>query len=73
MAKPTISEPFTEAAKKLRAEVEYIRSTSPLPGDKGTEVEDILKAFLNQHWLRIISCLWLLIASVVVKFYFIKT
>jgi len=72
MAKPTISEPFTEAAKKLRGGRIYSVHQSAAD-DKGTGGEDILKAFLNQHGLRIISYLGPFIARLVVKFYFIKT
>lgn len=46
---PTITGLFAEAAKKLRADFEYIRATNPHSGDKGEEVENILKKFLNDH------------------------
>lgn len=49
MEKPTISALFTDAATKLRHDFEFIRSSSPHAGEKGAEVEEILKAFLNQH------------------------
>lgn len=49
METPTISELFTKASHQLRAKFEFIRSSNPHPGGKGTEVEDILKEFLNSH------------------------
>jgi hypothetical protein len=49
MEQPTIASLFKEAARKLRADFEYIRTTNPHPGDKGEEAEGILKAFLNAH------------------------
>jgi hypothetical protein len=45
----TISELFSEAANRLRAEFEFARSTNPHPGEKGAEVEEVLKSFLNSH------------------------
>ena len=49
MEKPTISALFNDAAKKLRSDFEYIRSSNPHAGEKGTEVEEILRTFFNQH------------------------
>lgn len=49
MEKPTISALFNDAAKKLRSDFEYIRTSNPHAGEKGTEAEDILRIFLNQH------------------------
>ena len=49
MGKTTISKLLSKAAKLLRGEFEYIRESSPLSGDKGEEVEDILRKFLNSH------------------------
>jgi len=49
MQKPTISTLFNDAAQKLRSDFEYIRSSNPHAGEKGAEVEEILKTFLNQH------------------------
>lgn len=46
---PTIARLFSEAAELLRAEFEYVRKTNPHPGEKGAEVEEVLKDFLNQH------------------------
>lgn len=49
MEKYTISGLLTEAAKKLRSDFEYIRSSNPNPSDKGEEAEEILRQFLNHH------------------------
>ena len=49
METPTISGLLAEAGKKLRSDFDYIRSTNPHPGEKGAEVEVVLKKFLNQH------------------------
>jgi hypothetical protein len=45
----TISGLLTEAAKKLRSDFEFIRTTNPHSGDKGQEAEEILRQFLNHH------------------------
>ena len=45
----TVAQLFTEAARKLRAEFEYIRSTNPHSGEKGSEAEGVLRDFLNHH------------------------
>lgn len=49
MSKITISGLLSDAAKLLRADFEFIRKSNPHPGDKGKEVENILKEFLNTH------------------------
>jgi len=49
MDKPTISKLFSDAAKRLRTEFEFIRSSQPHSAEKGIEVENILKSFLNSH------------------------
>lgn len=49
MGKQTISKLLSEAAKLLRHEFEFIRTSSPHPGEKGEEAEIILKNFLNLH------------------------
>jgi len=49
MGKPTISSLISDAAKLLRDEFEYIRKSLPHSGEKGEEVEKILKEFLNSH------------------------
>jgi hypothetical protein len=49
MVDPTIASLFRDAAKLLRARFEVIRSTNPHAGEKGAEVEEILKQFLNEH------------------------
>ena len=49
MNTPTIASLFADAAKVLRAELEFIRQSNPHPGEKGAEVEEILKKFLNNH------------------------
>lgn len=49
MADTTIAGLFTEAAKRLRADFEYVRITNPHQGEKGEEVESVLKTFLNAH------------------------
>jgi len=45
----TVAQLFNEAAKKLRAEFEFIRSTNPHPGEKGNEAENVVRDFLNHH------------------------
>ena len=45
----TISKLFYDAAKLLRAEFTYTRSTNPIAPEKGEEVENIVKKFLNSH------------------------
>jgi hypothetical protein len=45
----TVAQLFNDAAKKLRAEFEYIRSTNPHPGEKGAEAENVVRDFLNHH------------------------
>jgi len=50
--KPTVAKLFTDAAKLLRAQFEYARSSQPHPGSKGQAVEAILKDFLNAHLPR---------------------
>lgn len=47
--KPTIASLFSDAAKVLRAEFEYVRTTNPHSGEKGAEAEEIVKKFLNNH------------------------
>ena len=49
MGKPTISSLISDAAKLLRDEFAYIRKSLPHSGEKGEEVEKILKEFLNSH------------------------
>jgi len=49
MEKPTISSLLSDAAKLLRSEFEFIRSSNPHAAEKGSEVEGILRTFLNQH------------------------
>src|ERR1700722_16905783 len=44
----TVAQLFAEAAKKLRAEFEFIRS-NPHPGEKGAEAETVVQTFLNHH------------------------
>lgn len=44
-----ISKLFLDAAKLLRADFEFARSSNPLSAEKGAEVEDVLKSFLNSH------------------------
>jgi hypothetical protein len=46
---PTVAQLFNEAAKKLRAEFEFIRTTNPHPGEKGAEAEQVVQDFLNHH------------------------
>src|SRR3984957_17133214 len=46
---PTVAQLFNEAAKKLRAEFEFIRKTNPHPGEKGAEAENAVRDFLNHH------------------------
>jgi hypothetical protein len=45
----TVSQLFNEAAKKLKAEFEYIRTTNPHSGEKGADAEDVVRTFLNHH------------------------
>jgi hypothetical protein len=45
----TVAQLFNDAAKKLRAEFEFIRSTNPHPGEKGAEAEKVVRDFLNHH------------------------
>jgi len=45
----TVAQLFNDAAKKLRAEFEFIRSTNPHPGEKGAEAENVVRDFLNHH------------------------
>lgn len=45
---PTRSQIFTEASKKLRQELERAKNI-PHSGEKGKEVENILKDFLREH------------------------
>lgn len=52
MDKPTVAGLFTDAAKLLRAQFEYTRSSQPHAGSKGQAVEGILKDFLNAHLPR---------------------
>jgi hypothetical protein len=40
---------FKEAGNRLRADFEFIRSTNPHSGERGTEGEEVLKQFLNKH------------------------
>lgn len=47
MTAPTISSLFTDAAKRLRTEFKTVRSSIPHPLEKGEEVEEILRTFLN--------------------------
>lgn len=49
MKNPSISDLFTQAARKLTAEFESIRGTSPHPTATGTETEEALITFLNDH------------------------
>ncbi len=49
MAQPTVTTLLADAAKQLRADFEYVRRTNPHAGEKGEEVEQILKTFLNRH------------------------
>ncbi len=44
----TVAQLFNEAAKKLRAEFEFIR-TNPHSGEKGAEAENVVRDFLNHH------------------------
>jgi len=44
----TVAQLFAEAAKKLRAEFEFIRS-NPHAGEKGAEAETVVQTFLNHH------------------------
>jgi hypothetical protein len=45
----TVAQLFNDAAKKLRAEFEFIRTTNPHPGEKGNEAENVVRDFLNHH------------------------
>jgi hypothetical protein len=45
----TVAQLFNDAAKKLRAEFEFIRKTNPHPGEKGDEAENVVRDFLNHH------------------------
>jgi hypothetical protein len=45
----TIASLFEQAALKLRSDFEYIRASNPHAGEKGQEVEAILRDFLNSH------------------------
>jgi hypothetical protein len=45
----TVAQLFNDAAKKLRAEFEFIRTTNPHPGEKGAEAEKVVQDFLNHH------------------------
>jgi hypothetical protein len=45
----TVAQLFNDAAKKLRAEFEFIRTTNPHPGEKGNEAETVVRDFLNHH------------------------
>jgi hypothetical protein len=49
MGKQTISSLLAGAARLLRQEFEFIRKSNPHPGEKGEEVQEILKKFLNSH------------------------
>lgn len=49
MEKPTIASLLSDAAQLLRNEFEFIRKSNPHSAEKGSEVEDILRTFLNQH------------------------
>lgn len=49
MEKQTISGLLSDAAQFLRNEFEYIRKSNPHSAEKGSEVESILRNFLNQH------------------------
>jgi hypothetical protein len=49
MEKTTISKLLRETAKHLRSEFEYIRVSNPHAAEKGAEVENVLRTFLNQH------------------------
>jgi hypothetical protein len=44
----TVAQLFNNAAKKLRAEFEFIK-TNPHPGEKGDEAENAVRHFLNHH------------------------
>jgi len=52
MGRQTISSLLSDASKKLRTDFEYIRKTNPHAGEKGEEVQEILKHFLNSHLPR---------------------
>jgi hypothetical protein len=45
----TVAQLFNDAAKKLRADFEFIRTTNPHPGEKGAEAENVVRDFLNHH------------------------
>jgi hypothetical protein len=49
MEDPTIASLLSDAAKYLRGEFEFIRSTNKHAGDAGEEVQEVLKKFLNKH------------------------
>ncbi len=49
MSNITIPGLLSDAAKLLHDEFEFIRKSNPHSGDKGEEVENILKEFLNTH------------------------
>jgi hypothetical protein len=48
----TVAELFTAAGARLRADFEYHRTTALHQGEKGIEVEEILRVFLNAHLPR---------------------
>lgn len=47
--KQTIASLISQAAKKLHNDFDYIRNTNSHAGEKGSETEDAVRKFLNDH------------------------
>lgn len=49
MTELTVPQLFEAAGRQLKQDFERIRETNPHSGEKGSELEDVLRRFLNQH------------------------
>ena len=49
MNEQTVPQLFEAAGRQLHAEFVHIMETNPHSGEKGSELEDVLRRFLNQH------------------------
>lgn len=45
----SVSDLFTQAARRLKTEFDYVRNTNPHAATKGSEAEKVLREFLNKH------------------------
>jgi hypothetical protein len=49
MSELTVPQLFEAAGRQLKQDFERIRETNPHSGEKGSEIEDVLRNFLNAH------------------------